>query len=219
MNCCPHLQGLNEVFNDAEARRGLKAYWKKGLHGSTRALVEAAAATGQRRLEGATVLEVGGGVGAVHAALLQRGAAHASDVDASAAYVRAAQQVAERLGLRERVEYHQGDFVQLAGEVPPADVVVMHRVVCCYPAAAPLVRAAAEKARWRLVISYPRAAWYMRLGVAVVNLGLRLWRNPFRTFVHDPRLIRATAEAAGLRLRQRRTAFPWEIVVFERAAD
>ncbi|MGZ8690915.1 MAG: class I SAM-dependent methyltransferase, partial [Aeromicrobium sp.] len=47
-----------------------------------------------------TVLDIGGGVGAVHHELLHSGAATAVDVDASRAYIAVAREEAERQGLR-----------------------------------------------------------------------------------------------------------------------
>ena len=54
------------------------------------------------------------------------------------------------------MERRLGDVVsdpELAG---PADAVVMHRVVCCYPDYEALVGAASERAQRYLVMSFPR---------------------------------------------------------------
>jgi 2-polyprenyl-3-methyl-5-hydroxy-6-metoxy-1,4-benzoquinol methylase len=129
-NCCRHNQGLNSLFNEQNARGEVKTYLKKGIDKHARAIVEAVSARG---VDGASLLEVGGGVGGLHLELLKRGAARATDVDVSAAYVAAAQSVAERVGVRDRVDYRVADFAREAEAVPEADVVVLHRVVCCYP--------------------------------------------------------------------------------------
>ena len=212
MNCCDHNQGLNQVFDDKHAEDQVRAYLRRGLDKHARAM---AAAAGP--LRGAEVLEVGGGVGGLHLELLRQGAAGAADVDVSAAYLRAAQGLAERMGLRDRVRYVQGDFAGLAGGIAPADVVVMHRVVCCYPQMGPLVSAAAEHARRRLVLSHPVDTWYARLMVGLGNAYLRLSRSSFRGFVHAQEAIAAAAAAGGLRLAMRRLSWPWQIAVFERA--
>jgi magnesium-protoporphyrin O-methyltransferase len=214
MNCCAHNQGLRDVFNEDNARAELKEYWKKGLDKHSRRMVEAASARG---VTGATVLEVGAGVGGLHAALLQRGAASATDVDASPAYLAAAQQVSEKLGLRGKIEYRHADFAAEAAAVPAADVVVMHRVVCCYPDMPQLVAAAAGHARRALVLSFPRAAWYSRLFIAGANLWMRLTGSGFRIYVHEPARIAAIARSAGLRLAEQKSSWPWQIMAFERA--
>src|SRR3989304_2177636 len=106
MDCCHDNQGLNSLFNEQNARGEVKTYLKKGIDKHARAIVDAVDARG---VDGASVLEVGGGVGGLHLELLKRGAARATDVDMSAAYVAAAQSVAEKVGVRERVDYRVAD--------------------------------------------------------------------------------------------------------------
>jgi 2-polyprenyl-3-methyl-5-hydroxy-6-metoxy-1,4-benzoquinol methylase len=213
MDCCSTIRSLNRIFDERTARAEVKRYWKKGLDKHARKIVGALAARG---VAGATLLEVGGGIGGLHTELLKQGAARATDVDISAAYIAAAQSVAERLGIRERVEYRQADFASAAAELPAADVVIMHRVVCCYPDMPTLVGAAARHAGRLLALSYPRDAWYMRLGTGMVNAAMWLQRSGFRFYVHDPAAIRGVAAAAGLALVQQADSWPWRVVVFER---
>ncbi len=215
-NCCRHNQGLNSLFNEQNARGEVKTYLKKGIDKHSRALVEAVRARG---VEGATLLEVGGGIGSLHLELLKRGAAHATDVDVSAAYVAAAQSVAEKLGVRDRVDYRVADFAREADAVPEADVVILHRVVCCYPDMPQLVTAAARHARRLMALSFPTGAWYMRIFEKIMNLGMWVTRSGFRVYVHPPQAILATASAAGLYPVQQRASWPWQIVVLERGSS
>ena len=48
-------------------------------------------------------------------------------------YETEAAQLLERTGLAARVERRFLDIAQVPDEVERADVVVLHRVVCCYP--------------------------------------------------------------------------------------
>ena len=80
-----------------------------------------------------TLLDVGGGVGAIQHELLAAGAAHVTSVDASASYLEAAREEASRRGVEDRITYQHGDFVQLAESVPPADIVTLDRVLNVYP--------------------------------------------------------------------------------------
>lgn len=213
MDCCAHNQGLNTLFNDQNARREVKDYWKKGIDKRARAVVDAVSARG---VEGATLLEVGGGIGGLHVELLKRGAGRAIDVDVSSAYVAAAQSITEKLGLRERVDYRVADFAIEADSVPEADVVIMHRVVCCYPAMPRLVTAAATHAHRLLALTFPRGAWYMRLGEKLMNFGMWLTRSGFRFYVHPPQDIKEVALAAGMKPVQEKFSGVWQVVVFER---
>ena len=65
------------------------------------------------------------------------------------------------------------------------NIVVLHRVVCCYPDFARLLGAAADHARRLLVFSYPPGNFGARLLVGMENLIRRIRRRPFRSFVHD----------------------------------
>jgi len=81
---------------------------------------------------GASVLDIGGGVGVLHHELLQVGAASATGVDGSAAYIDAAMEEAQMQGHAGRVGYHHGDFVAVAKDIEPAEVVTLDKVICCY---------------------------------------------------------------------------------------
>ena len=59
---------------------------------------------------------------------------------------------------------HGADFVAEARHIPPADAVILQRVICCYPHATALVEAAAEHARRVLVLTFPIDRWWARRG-------------------------------------------------------
>lgn len=216
MDCCAHNQGLNKLFNEDNARGEISTYFKQGIDKHARAIVDAVSARG---VGAASLLEVGSGIGGLHLELLKRGAAHATDVDVSSAYLSAAQSVAEKLGLRDKVTYLLADFAREADQTPAADVVILHRVVCCYPNMPQLVTAAAQHAQRLMALSFPREAWYMRLFEKLINFGMWLTRSSFRFYLHSPEAIRATAAAAGLVPIHQKSSWPWQIVIFERAAQ
>ncbi|UCC73007.1 MAG: methyltransferase domain-containing protein [Gemmatimonadota bacterium] len=82
-------------------------------------------------MEGATLLDIGGGVGVIQHELLDAGARGATGVEAVPRYLAAARGEAERRGHAERVDLVLGDFVELAGAIEPADMVTLDRVICC----------------------------------------------------------------------------------------
>ncbi|MBI3240977.1 MAG: methyltransferase domain-containing protein [Chloroflexi bacterium] len=214
MDCCAHTRGLNTIFDEQNARNEVKEYWKKGIDKHARVVVDA---VGARGVAGATLLEVGGGIGGLHAELLKRGAERATNVDISSAYISAAQSVAEKLGLQDRVEHRLADFAREADSVPAADVVILHRVVCCYPDMPRLVTTASQHANRLLALTFPCDAWYMRLFEKLGNVGLWLTRSNFRFFVHSPEAILSVAAESGLKPVQQKFSRPWQIVIFERA--
>jgi hypothetical protein len=172
-----------------------------------------------RGVQGRTLLDIGGGVGAVQHQLLASGLREATDVDASSAYLRAAKSEAERLGFEGRVRYHYGNFLDLAHGIPPADIVTLDRVICCYDDMQGLVGASAEKAHLMYGVVYPRDAWWTRFGIRIMNIGHRLRGNPFRVFAHETSAVESILESRGLVRSFHRTAGLWQVAVFERKAS
>lgn len=216
MDCCsPGDSPFDRQFDVRHAAKQLRAYRQKGPARMTRALIEALAAG---EIAGSTVLEIGGGVGAVHHELLRSGAAAAVDVDASRAYISVAREEAERQGHADRVRYLAGDFVALADDVQPADLVALDRVICCYADMAALVGRSASLARRRYGLVYPRDSWLGRVGVAVLNAQLRLSRSRFRVYAHRAADVDAIVATHGLVKQLHRTTRIWQLVVYERPA-
>jgi SAM-dependent methyltransferase len=67
-----------------------------------------------------------------------------------------ARQEAERLGRTDAVEFIHADFVSVSSQLPPASLVTLDRVVCCYPSYEGLLNAALTHAERCLALSYPR---------------------------------------------------------------
>ncbi|MFC1465472.1 MAG: class I SAM-dependent methyltransferase [Candidatus Brachytrichaceae bacterium NZ_4S206] len=217
MRCCAgsNCRAFENVFDAAYAEDDLEDYRKHGPARATRVLLQAIQDV--MPVAGATLLDIGGGVGAVHHELLKAGARSAVDVDGSSAFLAAARREAERLGHADRVTYLHGDFVALAGEVAPADVVTLDRVICCYPDMPQLVGTAAARAQRILGLVFPRDAWWARAGVWFVNLFERLRRDPLLFYVHRSAEVDAQVERSGLRLQfHRRVGILWQVRVYAR---
>ncbi len=172
-----------------------------------------------RGLDGATVLEIGGGIGEVHLELLRRGAQQATNLEISTSYEEEAARLLAGSGLGDRVTRRFLDIATEPGGVEPADVVVLHRVVCCYPDYERLLSAAASHARQLLVFSHPPRTLVTRLSFGLENLVRRLRRNDFRAFVHPPRAMVAVVESQGMAVRYRHRGLSWTVMGFERPAD
>jgi 2-polyprenyl-3-methyl-5-hydroxy-6-metoxy-1,4-benzoquinol methylase len=150
--CCPS-RDYHRFFNQRFARRRANRYRKRGLDKTAQTMVEFLRAVG---LQGASVLEVGGGVGEIEVELLQAGATRAQNLELSPAYQQPARALAAQAGVQGRIDWRIHDLAEDPGAVAPADLVVLHRVVCCYPDYARLLGAAADHAQRALVFSYPR---------------------------------------------------------------
>lgn len=213
MSCCRPPRGYTSVFSKRAARRDAKRYRKRGLDDTGEEMV---GFLRRRGVEGSTVLEVGGGVGALQLELLKAGAAQATNLELSPEYEDVAVELAQEARVSERVERRLGDLVADPGLAGEADAVLMHRVVCCYPDYDALVGAAAERTRRLLVMSFPRPRALIRLGMRAVNLAARLLRWEYRTWVHPPQAIVAAAERRGLTLVAETRGRIWQVAALER---
>ena len=213
-NCCSSPSAPTaKQFDAARAARDLAAYHKTGPGRTTRGLLQGLAATG---VHPDTLLDIGAGIGTLSFELLGAGVASATCIDISAASVNGGEAEAQRRGVAHRMSWQAADFVEIASSVPPADVVTLDRVVCCYPAYEALLHHAADHARILLAMSYPRDRWYVRWMLAAENLFRQLRGNAFRAFVHPMAEMERVLLEAGFR-RVSHTASPvWRMDVFRR---
>jgi magnesium-protoporphyrin O-methyltransferase len=216
MNSCCQSSGIACRFGADWATKSLASYRKTGAGDTAHGLVELIK---KEDIEGMTVLDIGGGIGAVQYGLLHAGATRAVNVEASAAQVVAAQTEAKRQGLAGRVAVYQGDFVALASTIADEDIVTLDRVVCCYHDMPALVGLSVEHTRKLYGLVYPRKAWWVRAWIVLHNSYLYARRNPFRMFRHSPREIDAIVRRAGFRPRHSARTWFWDIVVYARTQD
>jgi hypothetical protein len=183
------------MFDTGFARRRADRYRRRGLDKTSHRMVDLLA---QRGVQDATVLEIGGGVGEIQIELLKRGAASATNLELSSAYDAEARQLIAETGLTGRVDRRLVDIAADPAAVEPADIVVLHRVVCCYPDYSTLLAAAADHARRQIVFSYPPRNVVSRAAVGTQNLLFRMLRRDFRAFVHPPTAMLAVLAEHGL---------------------
>lgn len=210
--CC-NPRGYERMFGPGFARRTARRYRKRGLDRTTRTIVDLLA---ERGLQGATVLEIGGGVGEIQVELLERGAAGTTNVELSSAYEPEARALIEEAGVGSRVTRRLLDIAEDPAAVEAADIVVLHRVVCCYPDYARLLGAAADHARRHLVFSHPPRNPLSRAVVGTENALLRLTGRHFRTFAHPPAAMFAVLAEHGLRLEATHRGWVWQVAALSR---
>ena len=213
MGECCEPDGYDEAFSDRFARRIARRYRRRGLSKSERAIV---AFVTERGIDDASILEIGGGVGELHVELLRHGAAKATNLEISTNYEQQAAELLARTGMGPRVERRFLDIARAADEVQRADVVVLHRVVCCYPDYERLLTAAASKAGRLLVFSHPPDNLVTRAVFWVDNSLRRIKGDTFRAFVHPPGAMLNVAVGSGLRDAYRWRGLGWCVVGFER---
>ncbi len=199
------------VFDEESVRRELLFYERDGADDTTQWLVDAIRGRG---VHGLSLLDIGGGVGAIQHSLLASGVTHATHVDGSSAYLEAARRLAKQRQLSDQIEWHHGDFVDIAPRLTPSDIVTLDRVICCYDNMPALVNASARLAGRYYGMVLPRDTWWLRLGHSLVNFVQRLFKHPFRVFVHPVAEVEAILEQHGLHKIFQRRSFMWQVALF-----
>jgi magnesium-protoporphyrin O-methyltransferase len=213
MGSCCDPRGCDDFFGGGFARKMANRYRKRGLDRTSRRMVAFLEAHG---LAGGTVMEVGGGVGEIQIELLKRGATRAVNLELSSAYDGEAERLLAEAGLQGRAERRLHDIAVDPDGVEAADVVVLHRVVCCYPDYERLLGAAADRARRLLVFSHPPRNLISRSLVAAQNAFFRLRGSEFRTFAHPPAAMLAVLNERGLQQDFAHRGLVWRVAGLER---
>lgn len=209
-NCC---EVTDHAFGEAEAKADLRKYRRRGPAEHTRLILDAIRSLG---LRDSSLLDIGGGIGAIHHELLRDLAREATHVDASSAYLAQAKQEATRRGHTGRVRFIHADFTDVAPDLPPAEIVTLDRVVCCYPDFRRLLKDAAVHSERALALTYPRETWYLRLGLKIINFLQQLQRDPFRVFLHPVAEMDALLRSEGFVRVSIRRLFVWEMALYQR---
>ena len=97
-DCCDR-DDYRSVFSERFARRTVRQYRKRGLTPAAEWIVQFAS---DHDVRGASVLEIGGGVGHIHVELLRRGAAHVTNLELSPEYEAEANRLLDEMGLTAR---------------------------------------------------------------------------------------------------------------------
>ena len=222
--CCEDLASIG--YDGSAAGDDLEAWHEDGPRATTQELIDFLVAEG---VAGATVLDIGAGVGIVHVSLLEAGAARAVDVDASREYLDAARDEAERRGLADRIEYRFGDVVALAangadgdgaddGALPPADIVSADAVVCCYPYLPEFVGAATSVHPRLIGLTWPPDTWWSRAEMHALNLWWTVIRKPDHWYIHRRRDLDRLMGEAGYELAYFGGTRWWKVVVYRQGA-
>ncbi|WP_077488804.1 class I SAM-dependent methyltransferase [Sinomonas mesophila] len=193
------LSRYNEVFTARFAHGVAVRYERRGLTRIEGRLISFLEDSLPGGLERVSVLEIGGGTGVIQLELLKRGAARTTNLELSPEYEADAARLIAQAGVGARVRRRVGvNIAEAPDAVEPADVVVLHQVVCCYPDYEGLLSAAAGHARRAIVFSYPPRNLLTRLLLAWDTASMVLQRRAFRGFVHPPEAMADVVRREGL---------------------
>ncbi|MHB0988891.1 MAG: class I SAM-dependent methyltransferase [Bellilinea sp.] len=190
------------------------AQYRRGKKGRTTALlIQALLDLG---VGGQTLLDIGGGLGVIQLELLKGGAATATSVEISHAYLEAARQEAARQGLSERIAWLHGDFVALADDVPTADLITLDKVVCCYPDYKELIGKSVVKAGKVYALVFPKDWWVIRQGLKLMNWIFKAQKSLYVAYLHPVAEIDRIIRANGFTPAYQHSTLGWHVWVYRR---
>jgi len=208
-NCC----GVEKIFDSKEAAKLKKKYLKKGPRGVTRVLVQL---LDRLPKEGKSLLDIGGGVGALQWHFLENGGESSTDIDASEAYLKTAEELSQEKGLSDRTKFVLADIACLE-DIGPHQYVTLDKVVCCYPDYKSLLEKATGNCTETLALSMPVSNMVSRAISKMTNVWLSyIKRSPFRMHIHQVKEIDAFIESKGFKLIDKKLSFPWWARVYGR---
>jgi magnesium-protoporphyrin O-methyltransferase len=206
------VEGTERYFTK-RAERYARDFRMKGLDKPSRLLSDALCRIG---VQSRSLLDIGCGVGGLHLSLLEAGAGNAQGVEISEGMLAEARALAAERGLSDRVSYHTGDFVSTNDAIGMADIVILDKVVCCYPDARELIANSAQKARELYAVSYPRDSFLARLLFKPYSRIGELLHWPFHPYYHDADRIDSTIVECGYQEAYSDNTIIWQVKIFRR---
>jgi len=206
--------GISECF-DHEARCCTPGT-RRRRRSRSQPLADALQETG---IQSKSVLEIGSGAGELARELAQRGAGSVTGIDLSAETVALAEREAAAEGLSGKIRFEVGNGA--TEPLAPHDVVVMNRVICCYPHAQELITHTSDAALQLFAFTVPRnegvLRLYWRLGFGAENTYHALRRRQFRAYLHDVGNIDRWLKDRGMTPTQRFSRQGWLHAIYVRS--
>ena len=209
---CDHCCGADKLFNLKSAQKELRSYKKKGPRKSTKKLLSLLSGYEQT---GKSLLDIGGGIGAIQWEFVKKGGIKTTDVDSSSSYIFVASAYAKQID-HHLASFELSDFNDVHEKINRHDFVSLDKVICCYPDYEKLLGNALNKTGTALAMTMPLGGWIPNLMKQFTNIYLFLKKNPFRTYIHSPKKVHSYIESNGFRLSEKSLSFPWLVKVYER---
>src|SRR6266851_768339 len=207
-------KGIAETFDDLAHDRCCK-YKSSGLTSSSQVLLDFILKKG---LLGKTVLEIGCGTGFLSLETLRHGASSCVGVDLSSAAIHEANEFAKESGLQDRARFEVANAAST--HQPASDIVIMDKVLCCYPDSSALLKTAFDSSRELLGFVVPRDEGLMKpamkIGTALINLVEKLRKTGFRLYLHPLRSIDELLAQSGFQQENKARSRFWLVFLYKR---
>jgi magnesium-protoporphyrin O-methyltransferase len=169
-------------------------------------------------LAGSSVMDIGCGTGELLVRAIDAGASRGTGADLSSEAIAMASNLAHERGYGERLDLWVGDAAVEA--LDPHDIVVLDKVICCYPDADALIgRSTAAAGRlYAFAIPESRGFWGLVARFRWFVFGTIEWLKGERLmrFVHDRSEVEAKVAAAGFQPLHTGRQFVWFVAVYGR---
>ena len=208
-----HCCGADVFFDQKMAAKQYKQYLKKGATGVTAKMIQQLENTSP---QGKSLIDIGGGIGALEWWFLENQGARTISVDASSGYLEMAEKHANEQGWEDLSRFIFGDFAEIHPQLEMADLVTLDKVVCCYPNYKQILEASCDKAGSYLSLSYPMDGILARLIASIGVLKARLKAKAFRPYIHSVSKIRELITQNGFERIAYDMVFPWHVETYRR---
>ena len=207
--CCRN--SYNHTFDLKRARKELDKYLTSGPKKTTQHLLDhlTAKITAEHSL-----LDIGGGVGALPMELLERGIDRISYIDISDAYTQIFREQMQAMALDDKVLMLTGDFIEHHEALPAADIVTMDKVICCYENFGALLNLSLQKARKLFAYTIPMDVWWVKSVHWIEDSYKKLVGSHLRTYIHPVQEIEELVVKAGFTKDYEKTHMGWLTAVY-----
>ena len=208
-----HCCGADIFFDQKMASKQYRQYLNKGASGVTAKMIQQLEKTSP---QGKSLIDIGGGIGALEWWFLENQGGSTIAVDASTGYLEMAEKHANERGWEDCTRFIFGDFAEIHPQLEKADFVTLDKVVCCYPDYEHILEASCNKASTYLSLSYPMDGLLAKLVASIGALKARLKTRTFRPYIHPVSNIREIISQYGFERIAYDMVFPWHVETYRR---
>jgi len=210
---CKHCCGADQLFDLKGAKKELRKYKRKGPGNATKKLIDLMF---NDDVTNKSLIDIGGGIGAIQWAFLKKGGKSVCDIDASNGYIAVAKTFAEEQGYGENVRFVQGDFVEKSIEISNSDYTTLDKVICCYPDYKSLLSATLKKCNSTIGIVYPFGGLLPKAVAKLEMIYFWIRNIQFGTYIHNPKEVEKFVLDQGFEIIEKSTSFLWHIQIYRK---